>query len=302
MIVGVAAYFVYVSIPALDGTHELANEVVNILQPALIFCMLFLSFCKVSPRDLKPHRFQLKLLAIQVLGFLACATPIFIHPDTEYRLLLESAMISLICPTATAAVVMVSKLGGNISYTISYTCLINIVVAVVFPAVISLIDMGQHNIDFVTSFFMIMGKIMPILVYPLLAALVVRYLFPRLLRWLQQRADAAFYLWAVSLALCISVTTKAIVHSEEGWLTYLGIGIITATCCVLQFKLGHFIGSHHDGRISCGQCLGQKNTAFAIWLAYTFMNPVTAIAGGLYVLWHNTFNIIQLYQTQHKAR
>lgn len=301
MIIGVAAYFVYVNIPALDNTHELANEVVNILQPVLIFCMLFLSFCKVSPKDLKPHRFQVKLLAIQVAGFLLCATPIIIDPGVEYRLLLESAMISLICPTATAAVVMVSKLGGNVSYTISYTCLINIVVAIVFPAVISVIGSNQHGIDFLSSFFMIMGKICPLLVYPLLAAMIVRYLFPRLLRWLQKRAGAAFYLWAVSLALCITVTTKAIVHSEEGWMTYLGIGIVTAACCVFQFKSGHIIGSHHKGRIACGQCLGQKNTAFAIWLAYTFMNPVTAIAGGLYVLWHNTFNIIQLYQVQHKS-
>lgn len=299
MLVGVASYFIYVSIPALDHTHHAVSDFVDILQPSLIFCMLFLSFCKVSPHDLKPHRFQLKLLAIQVGGFLLFATPIIFNPDISGRLLLESAMICLICPTGTAAVVLVSKLKGNVSYTISYTCLINIIVALVFPAVISVIHTNNSDTDFLTSFFLIMGKVSPLLVFPLLAALIVRYMLPNLLHWLQKRAGAAFYLWAVSLSLCIAITTKAIMHSNEGWDTYLLIGIVSAACCILQFKLGHVIGARHNGRISCGQCLGQKNTAFAIWLAYTFMNPVTAIAGGFYVIWHNTFNSIQLYQSQH---
>ena len=34
-------------------------------------------------------------------------------------------------------------------------------------------------------------------------------------------------------------------------------------------------------KVTAGQALGQKNTVFAIWMAYTFMTPETAIIGGL---------------------
>ena len=47
-------------------------------------------------------------------------------------------------------------------------------------------------------------------------------------------------------------------------------------------------------KVTAGQSLGQKNTIFAIWLAYTFMTPETAIIGGLYSIWHNIYNSSQL--------
>ena len=33
-----------------------------------------------------------------------------------------------------------------------------------------------------------------------------------------------------------------------------------------------------------------------IWMAYTFLTPITAIAGGFYSVWHNIFNSYQLYR------
>lgn len=299
MITGVAVYFIYTNIHCLDCTHQMMNDVVSVVQPFLIFCMLFLSFCKVNPNDLCPHLWQLKLLAVQIVGFMICAIPILLFPEMKGRILLESAMICLICPTATAAVVVVNRLKGNVSYTISYTCLINLVVAIVFPAVISLIYKGNANAEFLTSFILILGHVFPVLILPLIFAMIVRYLFPKLLIKLQRNADKAFYLWCISLALCMAVTTKAIVHGHESLITFVFIGLVSALCCIFQFKIGHFIGKHHNAQISGGQSLGQKNTAFAIWLAYTFMNPVSAIAGGFYVIWHNSYNSYQLYKANN---
>ena len=53
-------------------------------------------------------------------------------------------------------------------------------------------------------------------------------------------------------------------------------------------------------KVTAGQSLGQKNTVFAIWLAYTFMTPETAIVGGLYSIWHNIYNSWQLYRANHQ--
>ena len=39
--------------------------------------------------------------------------------------------------------------------------------------------------------------------------------------------------------------------------------------------------------ITAGQALGQKNSGFLIWLGYSYMTPVTSVAGGLYSIWQN---------------
>jgi BASS family bile acid:Na+ symporter len=58
------------------------------------------------------------------------------------------------------------------------------------------------------------------------------------------------------------------------------------------------MGAPYNERIASGQAIGQKNTVFAIWMAYTFLTPVTAIVGGFYSIWHNIFNSYQLYQSR----
>jgi BASS family bile acid:Na+ symporter len=42
--------------------------------------------------------------------------------------------------------------------------------------------------------------------------------------------------------------------------------------------------------------LGQKNTVLAIWMAATYLNPLTTIAPGSYVVWQNTINSWQLWK------
>ena len=52
MAFGVIAYFVYVNIPFLEPTRPFVNRTVEIVQPLLIFGMLFLTFCRVDVKDL----------------------------------------------------------------------------------------------------------------------------------------------------------------------------------------------------------------------------------------------------------
>ena len=48
--------------------------------------------------------------------------------------------------------------------------------------------------------------------------------------------------------------------------------------------------------------LWQKNTILAIWMAYTFLDPVSAIAPGSYVLWQNTVNSWHLWRKRRHPR
>ena len=72
MLAGALGYWGYVSIPALDGTHEVVNRAIGYIQPLLLFAMLFVSFCKVSIRQLRPKRWMLEMLAVQVLWLWDC--------------------------------------------------------------------------------------------------------------------------------------------------------------------------------------------------------------------------------------
>ncbi|MDE5889613.1 MAG: transporter, partial [Bacteroidales bacterium] len=89
------------------------------------------------------------------------------------------------------------------------------------------------------------------------------------------------------------------VHSTVPFIYQAGIAAVSLACCALQFWAGKKIGSRYGAKITAGQSLGQKNTVFAIWMGYTFMTPVTSVAGGFYSIWHNVYNSWQLYRKGH---
>jgi len=206
----------------------------------------------------------------------------------------------MVCPTATAGAVVTAKLGGDAAGLTTYTILINLAVALVVPTFIPLVA-PHPDYTFTASFFLIMGKVFPMLICPLLAAILVRRLWPRLLQAVTSCKDLAFYIWCFTLPLAIAVATRSIAHSDVPLIYLAGIAAVTLLSCIVQFAFGRWIGRHCGCPIAAGQSLGQKNTVFAIWMGYTFLTPVSAVAGGFYSLWHNAYNSWQLYQQRRKA-
>ena len=301
MLGGATAYFIYKALPLPEGTNNLVSSVVSVVQPGLIFAMLFVTFCKVRVKELKPSRWHLWLLAFQLLPFMALSLAITFFHGMPFgvKVLVETAMLCLICPTATAAAVITAKLGGNSASLISYTMQINIAVAVVSPLFLAF----SHPVEGMSlggSFLVIIAKVFPLLLLPLLCASLVRRFAPGLHGWLVTKGrNLPFMLWLVALSLAIAVTTRAIVHARLSLIVMAGIGVVSFVCCLLQFYVGRRIGAPYGEVVTGGQALGQKNTVFAIWFAYTFMTPVTAIAGGFYSVWHNLVNTFQLYKKNH---
>jgi BASS family bile acid:Na+ symporter len=143
--------------------------------------------------------------------------------------------------------------------------------------------------------------VFPLLLCPLLCAELVRRFLPHFHSLLVVKGrNLPFYLWLVALSLAIAMTSRAIAHSDLSLWVMVAIAVVSLICCLVQFAFGRFIGSRNGEVIAGGQSLGQKNTVFAIWFAYTFLTPVTAIAGGFYSLWHNLVNTWQLYKYNHK--
>lgn len=299
MLAGVAEYFVFVALP-LDGeAHRLTYSVVAYhVQPILLFFMLFLSFLKVSPKEMRPHLWQLWILLLQGGLFVVFSLLAMLMPDEGTRVLCEGAMLSLICPTATASAVIVGKLGGSVSGVVTYLMMCNLMVSLLAPAFLPLVE--PSDITFVEAFLAILGKVFPLLICPLALAWVVRFLIRPLHRWLLKFKDLSFYVWAVSLSLAIAVTVRSIVHSSVSVWYLVGLAFITMLCCLLEFALGRWIGGRYGEveKITAGQAFGQKNTVFVIWMGQVFLNPVTSVVGGFYSVVHNVVNSYQLYRAR----
>ena len=296
MMVGVLSYFAFKDLEALEPLLPAARWVSSHFPPWLIFFMLLFTFTKIHPKDLWPRKVHLWLLLVQVAG--SVGVYLLLHPFNE--VVAQSAMICIICPTATAAAIITEKLGGKVDALITYVIEINLVVSVFVPAVFPLIE-PHEGLTFFQAFLTILKRVVPLLVMPLVAAWFLRFCLPAVHRWLYEHRGAAFYLWAFSLILVMAQTTKSLVESPYSLGVELSIAFVGLVTCVLQFVIGKRIDSRYGDRISAGQGLGQKNTVLAIWMAYTYLNPVTAVAPGCYVVWQNIINSWQLYRKRKHA-
>ena len=248
------------------------------LTPYLIFLMLLAPYSKLTLHRIRMPRFYLSLLAVQVFGSLAIYG--LIRPIDP--IIAQGVFICILVPTATSAAVITGMLGGSISTLATYCLLSNFTVALISPLIFSWI--GEHvSMPFLQSFGIICRQMFPLLILPFLLVLALKRFTPRLHERLRQSQQ-------ISL-----VHQPAANYNREA---YIALGSLVV--CILQFLIGRRIGSHFANRIAGAQGLGQKNTVLAIWMAQTYLNPITSVGAASYVVWQNTINSWQLWYKRHK--
>lgn len=264
---------------------------VTFLSPYLIFVMLFITYCKLSPKDFKPGKFELVILGVQTLLAAVAYGLTFFWNKT----LAEGVFICFFIPTATAAPVITSMLGGSISKVATYSLLCNASIAVIGPIVLAAI--GEHpEISFTSSFLLILKQVFPLILLPLALSVLCRKFTPKIHNIVVDNQQISFYCWCLSLIIvvgsCVSFTIKNYTPEKLPTMILLAIGALVA--CLLQFKLGRRIGYQFGDAVAGGQSLGQKNTVLAVWLALAYLNPIASIAPAAYVAWQNIVNSWQL--------
>jgi Predicted Na+-dependent transporter len=266
------------------------------ITPYLIFVMLFVTYCKVSIQEIVFERFHYYLAVIQLLGSLLVYGLVWWYNPV----VAQGAMICVLAPTATAAAVITGMLGGNVASLTAYSFISNLVVALFAPAIFSLI--GNHgDISFLSSLFHILKQVFPLLVLPIIAAVILQKTAPRFHRFVQNRQSTSFYLWALALTIMIGKTVMFIKHqSTAKYEAEIAISIIAFIVCIAQFYIGRKIGSRYQNTITAGQGLFQKNTVLAIWMAQSYLDPLSSIGPGTYILWQNSINSYQLWLTHRK--
>ena len=303
MIAGVSLFFLFHSAGPFKAGESGYFAFARNAQPALVGLMLFLQFNVVAPSDMHLHKWHFELLGMQALLFLAFAFMSTGVQEGGGKILLESAMLCFICPTAAAAGVITSKIGGSLSGIITYTFFSDTLAALLIPLMVPIVHPAA-DIPYFNGFIMVVGRVFSIILLPCLLAWLIRYTLPPLQKWLARYRNLSFYIWGIALMLSISLATKALMGSGIGVLTAVLIGMVSLACCPFQFWAGRKIarGYGHSESITAGQAFGQKNTGFIIWLGFTFLTPVTSVAGGLYAIWHNLVNTWELKRVDDRKQ
>lgn len=268
-------------VTALEAwTHQM-------ITPSLIFLMLFVTFCRVKPRQMKPSMLHVWLLLFQVV--VSAALYFALLPLDA--IVAQGAMICVLAPVAMAAVVIGGMLGANVATMATYSLLCNMAVALLAPAVLSFAGTGA------CSFAGMLARIVPLLVLPFAAAQCCRAVLPGVAGWVAAHSRISFYLWLVSLAVVIGRTTAFLIDLHDASAaTELWLAAAALAICLVQFKTGRAIGRRYGDPAAGGQSLGQKNTVLAVWMAQSFLDPISSVAPTAYIVFQNFVNSYQIWR------
>jgi BASS family bile acid:Na+ symporter len=299
---GAALYLVFAFTPQLDDAATAMGPFFASILPLFMFLILFVTFCKVDFRQLRPVAWHGWVALFQVL-FIGVLMALMLmptdgptgEPSASAKIVMEALLMCCISPCATAAAVVTQKLGGSLEQMTTYTFLSNFLTVLLAPVCFPLIEKGA-DITFMAAFTKILHEVFLVLVVPMLLAYVVKHHMKGLHRRIVSVRDLSYYLWACSLMIVTGTTVKNIVHAEVSVWMLTAIALLGLVICVVQFAVGRFIGHYFDHAQEAGQALGQKNTAFAIWLSSAYLNPLSSVGPGCYILWQNIVNSVEIWK------
>ena len=293
---GAVIYLLFAFTPQLDEAARFFDPIMAAILPLFMFLVLFVTFCKVDFHKLRPvaWHFWVGVFQLIIIGLLMAVILQF-RLAGDKLVLTEALMMCVIAPCATAAAVVTQKLGGSLEQMTTYTFLSNFITVLLVPVCFPLIEPSAH-ITFWAAFVKILYEVFLVLIVPMLLAYVVKHYLHRLHQKIVAVKDLSYYLWACSLLIVTGTTVKNIVHAQASVWLLTAIALLGLVVCVVQFSVGRYIGHFFQHTQEAGQALGQKNTAFAIWLSVAYLNPLSSVGPGCYILWQNIINSIEIWQ------
>ncbi len=266
--------------------------------PYLIFVMLFFSFNALDVKKMHASMFDIWLLLFQIVVSTVC----YICVRQFDEIVAQGVFVTILAPTASAAIAVSLILGADIAMMSTYLMLCNVMVSVVAPLSFTLIG-AAPGMSFWQSFLTILEKVFPLLILPFLLAMLTRFAWPKANEYINKHKNASFYVWAVSLTIVIARAIGMIMDNfKDHHAMFVTMTALSIFVCALQFWAGKKIGKRYGDSIAGGQALGQKNTVLAIWMAQNFLNPLSCVVPTLYVVWQNLFNSFQMMMKERADR
>ncbi len=259
----------------------------GMITPVLIFLMLFLTYCKVDI-----HRMRLRWMHLWLLLFqFGASIGIYLLLSPLGEVVAQGAMMCILAPIAMAAVVIGGMLGADTESMAAFSLLCNLATAVIAPAVLHFAG-GEG-----CTFGEILSRVAPLLILPFVVGQLCRYAVKFVAHWAEQHKNVTFYIWLISLIIIIGRTTSFIIdNTAQNGEVEIIMATVSAVICLCQFGVGRWLGRKYGDPVAGGQSLGQKNTVLAIWMAQSFLNPLSSVAPTAYIVWQNMVNSWQLYR------
>ena len=203
----------------------------------------------------------------------------------------EAAFITALAPTAIAAPVIISLLGGRVEYVTFSLILTNSVIAFLIPFLLPFLLNKSADISVID----ILLPILYVFLIPLIIAKITKIFLPKIHSFFIKIKDSAFYFLLIGIYLGTSRASNYISTEMTSSLTILFvIAAFSMLICFTDFSLGKLIGGKED-YLETGQSLGQKNNAFTIWIALTFISPIAVLGPVFYILFQNIYISWQLH-------
>lgn len=261
--------------------------------PWTVATMLFLVFLGTPLRAARLTRAHGRLLAANILIAALAYGGGWALGGRDVAL---AGFFAGIAPTAAAAPVVVSLLGGNVGFVVAAFLFSNLAIALllagILPALLGLTG-GVEMLGIATSIGMVVFV-------PMLLAEVLRRVHPAASGWPRRLTNMSFGLWVLTLFL---ITAKASHYlryeTHDAARVLAAVGFVSAAVCAGSFALGHVLGRPDFAR-EASQSLGQKNTTFTLYLALAHASPLVALGPTFYVLWHNLWNAWNLHRTARR--
>ncbi len=264
------------------------------IMPSLIFAMLFVTFCGVSLKELRLRPIHGCLILFQIT-----ATPLVYYAFLPLgEVVAQGAMVCFLAPIAMAAVAVGALLGANIITLVSYTLVCNIVMSIFIPLYLDIFGNGE------CTFLQIFMKVGPLLILPILSAQLLKFVRRSAARWVGEHSRISFYMWLCLMLFILARTTNfVVIHLDSiDHSTIYILALVALFACLAQYACGRLLGHHFSDDVAGAQALGQKNTTLTVWLAQTFLMPVSCIAPTAYIIWQNIVNSYQIYRHDKKLR
>lgn len=230
------------------------------LLPPMIFLMLFFTFCKVNPLDLRLHTWHWLVLVVQSVltgmvyyGLLLLLRSMSLYlniSEADIAVVSQGLMMCVIMPTATAAPIIAGKLGGSIQNLTTFTLLSNLATALIVPAFFPIVN-PSSDIDFWVACWMILRKVSPLLLGPFFAAWILRACYnahqkhkgsSKTFILSAPWSSMPFYIWVGTLVILMAQITQTMLTQHYNLWTIIVLCVGALLTCLMQFKLGRVIG------------------------------------------------------------
>ncbi|MGI6402010.1 MAG: bile acid:sodium symporter family protein [Thermoguttaceae bacterium] len=261
--------------------------------PWFVRYMLFMTFLGLNVRKMRLYPSHFIILALNILiGVGAC----WIFKVTGNASLAAAAFFTGMAPTASAAPAIASFLRREVEYVVTSLLLTTLGVAIAIPTFLPWAVGGVAETNLFWSAFLRVGNtVLNTIVWPIVLARVLRALYPPAQTWTKRYKSWTFYAWVLMIVVLACRASAFIRDPMNGASPFILVETLALSLaiCVTNFVVGYLVGEK-GLREEASQSLGQKNTGAMISFAVIYADPIAALGPTLYVLWHNSWNALQL--------